>query len=62
MSSTSGRGSFEGKAAFVTGGGIGRASALAFAREGTDVAVADVAEEANRVVGAAVVVDGGQTT
>lgn len=38
--------SFTGKVAFVTGaaGGIGRTTALAFAREGANVVVADVAE------------------
>ena len=40
----------EGKVAFVTGagGGIGRAAALAFARTGAGVVVADLAEEANQ--------------
>jgi NAD(P)-dependent dehydrogenase (short-subunit alcohol dehydrogenase family) len=41
--------SFAGKVAFVTGAasGIGRATAIAFARAGADVAVADVAERGN---------------
>ena len=40
-------GSFAGKVAFVTGAasGIGHAAALAFARAGASVVVADVAEE-----------------
>ncbi|MGH2607784.1 MAG: SDR family oxidoreductase [Tepidiformaceae bacterium] len=42
--------SFAGKVAFVTGGanGIGRAAALAFAREGASIVVADVSEPSNQ--------------
>jgi NAD(P)-dependent dehydrogenase (short-subunit alcohol dehydrogenase family) len=41
---------FDGKVAFVTGGGtgIGRATALRFAGEGADVVVVDLVDEANR--------------
>src|SRR5881394_2310377 len=55
-----GSGKLEGKAAVITGGdsGIGRAVALAFAREGADVLIAylseeSVAKETARVVEAA---------
>ena len=43
-------GKFTGKVAFVTGAasGIGRAAALAFAREAASVVVADMSEQGNR--------------
>jgi NAD(P)-dependent dehydrogenase (short-subunit alcohol dehydrogenase family) len=46
-------GNFTGKVAFVTGAasGIGRAAALAFAREGTGVVAADVSEQGNQETG-----------
>lgn len=47
---TNENGNFAGKVAFVTGAanGIGRATALAFAREGAAVVVADVSEQGNQ--------------
>nr|WP_242047494.1 SDR family NAD(P)-dependent oxidoreductase [Coleofasciculus sp. FACHB-SPT36] len=43
-------GNFTDKVAFVTGAanGIGRATALAFAREGANVVVADISEQGNQ--------------
>ncbi len=50
MAATNESGSFAGKVAFVTGAasGIGRAAALAFARAGASVVVADVAGQGNQ--------------
>jgi NAD(P)-dependent dehydrogenase (short-subunit alcohol dehydrogenase family) len=44
MATPNGSAGFSGKVAFVTGGasGIGRAAALAFARAGASVTVADI--------------------
>lgn len=55
-------GRLDGKAAIVTGGasGIGRASALAFAREGAKVAILDLAENAGRELEAEIAAAGGQ--
>lgn len=55
-------GMLDGKSALITGGGggIGRAAALAFAREGARVAVADLMAEAARETVALVNATGGQ--
>ena len=53
-----------GKAVIVTGGGsgIGRATAIAFAREGGQVVVADIAEQDGRETVAAIQSGGGKAT
>ncbi len=55
-------GRFESKVAFVTGAttGIGRATALAFAREGAHVAVADIAADGATETARLIEQDGGQ--
>src|SRR5437773_5674736 len=53
---------FAGKVAFVTGAanGIGRAAALAFAREGANVVAADIAEQGNRETASLIEQQGGR--
>src|SRR4051812_42150319 len=55
-------GTHTGKVAFVTGagGGIGRAAALAFAREGASVVVADVSEKNNQETASLIGESGGR--
>jgi len=54
---------FAGKVAFITGGasGIGRATALTFARVGASVAVADIGEQGNQETARLIEQEGGRT-
>jgi NAD(P)-dependent dehydrogenase (short-subunit alcohol dehydrogenase family) len=62
MAGTNEGGRFAGKVAFVTGAasGIGRAGAVAFAREGAKVVVADVSEQGNQETASMIEELGGQ--
>jgi len=55
-------GNFAGKVAFVTGAGsgIGRETAIAFAREGAKVVAADVSEQSNQETASLIEKEGGQ--
>jgi NAD(P)-dependent dehydrogenase (short-subunit alcohol dehydrogenase family) len=63
MNTANGKREFDGKVAFVTGAasGIGRAAALAFARAGASVVVADVGEEGNRQTAQLIAEAGGRS-
>jgi NAD(P)-dependent dehydrogenase (short-subunit alcohol dehydrogenase family) len=56
-------GRFAGKVAFVTGAanGIGRAAALAFAREGVSVVAADISERGNQETARMIEAAGGRS-
>jgi NAD(P)-dependent dehydrogenase (short-subunit alcohol dehydrogenase family) len=62
MAATNQTAGFAGRVAFVTGAGsgIGRTTALAFAREGASVAVADVSEQSNQETARTIEELGGQ--
>src|SRR5438094_10502446 len=62
MATTNENGSFTGKVAFITGGssGIGRATALAFARAGASVVVGDVADQGNQETARLIEQEGGR--
>src|SRR5436190_5035867 len=62
MATTNENGSFTGKVAFITGGssGIGRASALLFARAGASVVVGDVAAQGNQETARLIEQEGGR--
>ena len=62
MTATNVTGSFGGKVAFVTGAGsgMGRATALAFAREGARMALADISDQGNQETAGRIEELGGQ--
>jgi NAD(P)-dependent dehydrogenase (short-subunit alcohol dehydrogenase family) len=62
MATPNHEGIFTGKVAFVTGAGagIGRAAALAFARQGASVVVADISTQDNQVTARMIKESGGQ--
>ena len=62
MATTNENGSFTGRVAFITGGssGIGRATALAFARAGASVVVGDVAKQGNQETARLIEQEGGR--